>query len=224
MPAKPASPQARKTFRFPAALYPIVDTLDDPRRTHVELAEAILAAGVPLLQLRMKQTPTRRFVEVARRVQALCLAAGCRLMINDRADIARLVGAAGVHLGQEDLSPQDARPVVGPESILGFSTHSLAQAEAAARAGVADYIGFGPIFATTSKENPDPVVGLNGLREARRQIRLPIVAIGGITPATASEVWRAGADAVAMIGAIVHADDVTATVKRLLAGADRKRQ
>ena len=204
-------------FSFPARLYPIVDTLGDPHRSHVELARAILAAGAPLLQLRVKHQPTARFVELARAVKAEADRHGALLLINDRADIAKLVDAAGVHLGQDDLPVHAAREILGPHAIVGFSTHSLAQAEAAAREGQADYLGFGPIYATSSKDNPDPLQGVDGLRAVRRRVQLPLVAIGGITAATMTDVLGAGADAVAMIGEIVRAADVTGTVRVLLA-------
>ncbi len=203
-------------FSFPARLYPIVDTLGDPQRSHLDLARAVLAAGTPLLQLRVKHQPTGRCVELARAVQAEADRYGALLLINDRADIAALVGAAGVHLGQDDLPVPAARAILGPRAIIGFSTHTLAQAEAAARQGLADYLGFGPIYATRSKENPDPVQGLDGLRAVRPRVRLPLVAIGGITAANMNDVLDAGADAVAMIGDIVQAGDVTGTVRALL--------
>jgi thiamine-phosphate pyrophosphorylase len=206
------------SFSFPSRLYPIVDTLNDPRRSYVELAHAILSAGAPLLQLRVKNTPTGRFVEIAREVKALADRHGAQLIVNDRPDIAKLVDAAGVHLGQEDLPVAAARQVLGPDKIVGFSTHSLAQAEAAARAGIADYIGFGPIYPTSSKERPDPVQGIDGLRQIRARVALPIVAIGGITAATMPAVLAVGADAVAMIGEIVRAPDVGVRVRTLLAG------
>ena len=203
-------------FRFPAALYPIADTLGDPRRSHLAVAEAILAGGAPLLQLRVKDQPSARFVDIARIVKRAADRWGARLIVNDRADIAVLVDAAGVHLGQDDLPPAAARDLLGPHKLIGLSTHSLDQAEAAARAGIADYIGFGPIFPTTSKRHPDPVQGLDGLRAVRARVQLPIVAIGGISAATVRDVLAAGADAVAMIGDIVRAADVTATVRGLL--------
>jgi thiamine-phosphate pyrophosphorylase len=137
------------------------------------------------------------------------------LIINDRPDIARLVDAAGVHLGQEDVPVAAARRVLGPDKIIGFSTHNVTQAEAAARESIADYIGFGPIYPTRSKERPDPVQGIDGLRQIRARVALPIVAIGGITAAAMSEVLAAGADAVAMIGEIVHAQDIEAKVREL---------
>ena len=203
-------------FSFPARLYPIIDTLGDPQRSHLDLARAVLAAGTPLLQLRVKHEPTGRFVELARAVKAEADRHGAVLLINDRADIAKLVEAAGVHLGQDDLPVSAAREILGPRAIIGFSTHTLAQAEAAAREGLADYLGFGPIYATSSKDNPDPVQGLDGLRAVRSQLQMPLVAIGGITAATIADVLAAGADAVAMIGEIVRATDVTETARTLL--------
>ncbi len=210
-------------FVFPSPLYPIVDTLGDAARSYLDIARAMLEAGAPLLQLRLKQMPTGRCVEIARAVKDLADQAQTQLIINDRADIARLVGAAGVHLGQEDLPAAAARQILGPAKIVGVSTHNLAQVEAVVRAAVADYIGFGPIYATTSKVQPDPVQGIEGLRAVRRRVGLPIVAIGGITPATMHEVLAAGADAVAMIGAIVRADDIVATVRSLLEQTRKER-
>jgi len=207
------------SFRFPHRLYPIVDTLGDPQRSHVELAEAMLAAGVRLLQLRIKDRPTGAFVDVARAIQARAAACGALLIINDRADITRLVGAAGVHVGQDDLAPTDARRLLGPDAIIGVSTHTEEQARAAAIEGVANYLGFGPIFRTSSKANPDPVQGLDGLRQARRVADMPMVAIGGITLATMQSVVSAGADAAAVIRDVVSASDVRARVTEFLAAA-----
>ena len=204
-------------FFFSSRLYPIVDTLNDPRRSHVELAAAVLAAGAPFLQLRVKGESTGRFVETAWEVKALAERHCALLIINDRADIAKLVDAAGVHLGQDDLPVAAARQILGPDKIIGLSTHNIAQAEAAAREGIADYIGFGPIFPTRSKEHPDPVQGLDGLLRVRARVALPIVAIGGIASSTVGEVLAAGADAVAMISEIVRASDVEAKVRELLA-------
>jgi len=203
-------------FTFPAHLYPIVDTLGETGRSHVELAAAILNGGARLLQLRLKDQPTARFVEIARAVKAETDRRGALLLINDRVDIALLVDAAGVHLGQSDLPVTAARQILGPHKIIGISTHNLGQAQAAASQGAADYVGFGPIYATTSKARPDPVQGIEGLRDVRRYVDLPIVAIGGITASTMSAVLAAGADAVAMIGEIVRAPDVGAVVRTLL--------
>jgi thiamine-phosphate pyrophosphorylase len=206
-------------FTFPNHLSPIVDTLGDLKLSHVALARAMLDAGVRFLQLRVKDQPTGRFVEIARAVKAVTDGYHAQLIINDRADIAKLIDAAGVHLGQDDLPARAAREILGPNKLIGFSTHNVAQAEAAAREGIADYIGFGPIYPTTSKERADPVQGLDGLRLVRSRVKLPIVAIGGITTRTMLDVLAAGADAVAMIGEIVRAEDVSAKVRALL-GAD----
>lgn len=206
-----------RPFRFPARVYPIVDELDGRGRDAVALAEAMLAAGAPLLQLRVKGRTTRDFVDLARAVKARSDAAGAALIVNDRVDIARLVDAAGVHLGQEDLPPEAARAQLGAGRIIGFSTHNPAQARAAAAAGIADYIGFGPVFATTSKANPDPVVGVDGLRAVCAAVDLPVVAIGGIGLDAVGDVLAAGAGAAAMIGALVRAADVEATLRGLLA-------
>jgi len=203
-------------FVFPHHLYPIIDTLGQSQRSHLDIAEAMLATGVRLLQLRLKDRPTREFVDLARAVQVRAVACGAALIINDRTDIALLVGAAGVHLGQTDLPAADARELLGPQAIVGVSTHTPEQALAAAREGVANYLGFGPIYATGSKADPDPVQGLTGLQRARAAIDLPLVAIGGITLATASEVLAAGADAVAVIRDVVAARDVRARVAEFL--------
>jgi thiamine-phosphate pyrophosphorylase len=216
------------SFSFPSPLYVIVDPLGVPGRSHAALAAQVIDGGARLLQLRAKDVPTGALVDLARAVKALTDAAGAALIINDRADVAKLVEAAGVHLGQEDLPPAAAREILGPDKVIGVSTHDVKQAAAAAEAGVADYLGFGPIFPTTSKRNPDPLQGLDGLRRVRAALRrpMPIVAIGGITAATMSDVLAAGADAVAMIGEVVRAPDVCGRVRELLrattGGADAR--
>lgn len=214
----PGAGKGRRTgpaFKFPSRLYVIVDPLGQRDRSHRALAAAALAAGAPLLQMRAKGLPTGRLVEVARELKALADRAGATFIVNDRADVARLVDAAGVHLGQEDLPPEAARRILGPHKVIGLSTHNVEQARAAAAQGIADYIGFGPMYATTSKENPDPVQSLEALQRVRREVSLPLVAIGGITAETMGEVLAAGADAVAMIGEIVRAPDVEARLLSL---------
>jgi thiamine-phosphate pyrophosphorylase len=170
--------------------YPIVDSAD--------AAEAILEAGARILQFRHKGFFSRHVFEQAERIAALCRDAGALFVINDRADIAMLLDAA-LHLGQEDLPPADARRIMPPHRIIGFSTHNADQLRAADREPV-DYLAIGPIFATGSKQNPDPVVGLDRLRALRLLTRKPLVAIGGITRDTAVSVLGAGADSVAIIG------------------------
>jgi thiamine-phosphate pyrophosphorylase len=198
-------------------LYAIIDTLGDSERSPTALAQAVLDGGGRLLQLRMKNATTAQLVATARQVKALTDQYGAQLIINDRADVARLVDAAGVHLGQEDLPVSAARQLLGPGKLIGLSTHSLAQAQAAQQEDVADYLGFGPIFATQSKAQVDAPQGIERLREVCTRVRCPIVAIGGITAVTAARVLAAGASAVAIIGDIVRAADVRAKVRTLVA-------
>lgn len=204
-------------FAFPDSLYPIVDAA--PGRDVVALADAILAGGAKFLQLRAKDAPTGALVELARALKARTDRAGALLIINDRTDVARLIDAAGVHLGQDDLSAAAARTILGPDMLIGLSTHSLDQVDAAVRAGAIDYLAFGPLFATHTKHNPDPVQGLDALRAARARCPLPLVAIGGIDRSTVADVLTAGADAVAVISAIAGAADPEGATRALLAAA-----
>jgi thiamine-phosphate pyrophosphorylase len=180
-------------------IYPILDTETLARRgcPPEAAALALLQGGARILQFRHKGHYSRAAFEQAERVAAHCRAAGVPLIVDDRADIALLLDA-GLHLGQSDLPPRDARRLLGPARILGFSTHNPQQL-AAALAEPVDYLGFGPIFPTRSKENPDPVIGLRSLQELKKQAGLPLVAIGGITRDNALDVLAAGADSVAVI-------------------------
>ncbi|MBI3680961.1 MAG: thiamine phosphate synthase [Acidobacteria bacterium] len=164
---------------------------------------ALLEAGVRLIQLRHKGHYSRSVFETAREISGMCRQAGAIFVIDDRADIARIVGA-GLHVGQEDLAPPDARRVLGPDALLGYSTHNAAQL-AAGDAEPVDYLAIGPIFPTDSKENPDPVVGVDRLRELRKLTAKPLVAIGGITRENALRVLEAGADAVAVLSDLIPA-------------------
>ena len=161
-------------------------------------AEALLEAGVQILQYRQKGFFSRDAFDDARLIADLCRNAGVLFVINDRADMAALLNSA-LHLGQDDLSPQDARKLLPLPSIIGFSTHNEQQLRDADREPV-DYLAIGPIFQTASKENPDPIVGLDRLRSLRAITKKPLVAIGGITRATARSVLESGADSVAIIG------------------------
>jgi thiamine-phosphate pyrophosphorylase len=177
------------------------DRPDAPVRAR-ELGEQLLAGGASVLQVRMKRAGAGAMLAVARVARELSRRVGVALVVNDRIDVALAAGADGVHLGQDDLPLAAARAVCGGRLAIGISTHTPAQAEAAARAG-ADYLGFGPVFATRSKENPDPVQGLAALAEAvRRAAPVPIVAIGGVTPERAGEVARAGAAAACAISSV----------------------
>jgi thiamine-phosphate pyrophosphorylase len=200
--------------RLPA-LYAIVDPLETGRDP-VALAQALLAGGARCLQLRLKSASARETLAAARAIAPHARAVGALLLVNDRPDLARAAGADGVHLGQEDLPPAAARQVLGPGVLVGVSTHDLDELRAAVAAG-ADYVGVGPIHATTSKANPLAPRGLALLRAARAATTLPIVAIGGLGPANARAARAAGADAVAMIGALVRAPDPAAAVRETLA-------
>jgi thiamine-phosphate pyrophosphorylase len=161
-------------------------------------AEAILEADAQILQFRHKSFFSRQVFEDAERVAKLCRDAGALFIMNDRADVAMLLDAA-LHLGQDDLPPADARRLMPPNRVIGFSTHNAGQLRAGDHEPV-DYLAIGPIFGTSSKLNPDPVIGIERLRALRLLTRKPLVAIGGITRQTAPQVFEAGADAVAIIG------------------------
>jgi thiamine-phosphate diphosphorylase len=180
------------------ALYAIIDA--EATERPLDLARSSLRAGCAMLQLRAKRLDDRRLVELAQHIRTACAEAAIPFVINDRPDIARVVAADGVHLGQDDLSVADARSVVGKMQI-GVSTHDLEQAIRAEGDG-ADLIAFGPVFGTTTKENPDPVVGLESLARVCRAVSRPVVAIGGITPENASDTLRAGARYIAVISAL----------------------
>jgi thiamine-phosphate pyrophosphorylase len=180
-------------------IYPILDTEALAQRgCPVETAaEAMLEGGARILQFRHKGHYSRAIFAQAERVAELCRRAGALFIVDDRADIALLLDA-GLHVGQDDLPPRDARRLLGPGRVLGFSTHNAAQFAAALLEPV-DYLAFGPIFPTGTKRSPDPVVGLGELRSLRPQTDHPLVAIGGISRATAMEVFEAGADSLAVI-------------------------
>lgn len=164
-------------------------------------AAAFLEGGASLLQIRQKGHWTRDFFASAQQVARLCREAGADLIVNDRADFALLLDA-GLHLGQDDLAPRDARKLMGSAPIIGFSSHNATQLAAAGGEPV-DYVALGPVFSTTSKRNPDPVVGTRELRRCRPLVSQPLVAIGGITRENALEVLQAGADSIAVIGGLL---------------------
>jgi thiamine-phosphate pyrophosphorylase len=186
-------------------LYVILDAalLNTPEP---ECAQRLVDAGVRLLQYRNKSACSRELLESSKRLSSLLMPQGVTFLVNDRADVASLAGASGVHLGQEDLGVEQARSMMGPGSLAGVSTHNLEQFQRAA-ATAADYLAVGPVFSTSTKANPDPVVGTDFIRRVRRLTNKPIVAIGGITLDRAAEVIRAGADSVAVIGDILRAPD-----------------
>jgi thiamine-phosphate pyrophosphorylase len=186
--------------------YPILDTQTIARIgiDPVNAAGQIIAGGAKILQLRHKNFFTRESVDILDRIAEMCREAGVTFVVNDRVDLARLVGA-GVHLGQEDLLPSLARRIGGNGMTIGFSTHNESQLRAVG-GEPADYVALGPIFGTGSKKNPDPVVGLEGLRILRQLTPRPLAAIGGITRENATAVLQAGADSVAVIGDVYPPD------------------
>jgi thiamine-phosphate pyrophosphorylase len=188
------------------AFYPILDTEVAARSgmDPVNAAGAMLEAGVRILQFRHKGFLARKVLAQMEHIARVCREAGVIFVVNDRADIARLMGAA-LHLGQDDLPPVHARAVTGADTLIGFSTHNQRQLRAA-EAEPVDYLALGPIFGTASKENPDPIVGVDELRRLRSLTTRPLVAIGGITRANAREVLDAGANSVAVIGDLFPRD------------------
>lgn len=196
-------------------LYAVIDPARSGGRSPVVISELLLAAGVKLIQYREKRASTREQFEISKQIAVRTRKARAVFIVNDRADIARAVESNGVHLGQEDLPPELARSVLMPGKWIGYSTHSLEQVMAAEQTS-ADYIAFGPVFPTRSKDNPDPVVGLEGLRKARKATRKPLVAIGGITAENAKSAIDAGADSVAVISDLVGAPNVEARAREFL--------
>jgi thiamine-phosphate pyrophosphorylase len=195
-------------------LHPTLCVITDPTlaagKDHVAIAAAALAGGADVIQLRDKQGGLRDLLGQARAIRALCRQAGATFIVNDRVDLALAAEADGAHVGQEDLPAEAARRLLGAGRILGVSTHSVAQAQAALAAG-ADYIGFGPMFATGTKDTGYAPRGPAGLMDVRRAVgTLPILAIGGITLEHVGDVIRAGATAPAIISAVVAAPDITA--------------
>jgi thiamine-phosphate pyrophosphorylase len=196
------------------SLYVILDRAAARGRDLEAILDAVIAGGCRLIQLREKEWPSGRLLPLAERLAARCRRAGVTFIVNDRVDLALAAGADGVHLGQDDLPPRAARPLLRPGMILGRSTHSLAEARQA-RDDRADYIAVGSMFATATK--PDfQLVGPELVRQIRPETALPVIGIGGITPETAGEVIRAGADGIAVISAVCGAADPAAATRRFL--------
>jgi thiamine-phosphate pyrophosphorylase len=196
-------------------LYAIVDPHRAGGRTLPDLAHAVASGGATLVQLRDKRSDARRLVEEACALKAILASSGVPLVINDRVDVALASAADGVHVGQEDMTPADARRLLGPGAIVGLSVKTIAQAESAP-VELLDYVGIGGVFATTSKDNPDRPIGTHGLARIidifrKRAPGLPLVAIAGIDATNAASVIDAGADGVAVISALsLHTDPAAA--------------
>ncbi|MEJ7849626.1 MAG: thiamine phosphate synthase [Pyrinomonadaceae bacterium] len=183
-------------------IYPVTDTRVSGL-SHLRQVEELINGGARLIQLREKHSSARDFYEAAEEAIKLARRSSVRIIINDRVDIALALKADGVHLGQDDLPPEYARRILGPDAIIGFSTHSPQQALAALKLPI-DYIAIGPIFATTTKENSETPLGIDGLKKVREiTAYIPLTAIGGISPANLKYIFEAGADSAALIGALV---------------------
>lgn len=196
-------------------LYVVTDAGLSRGRSHRAVIEAAIVGGATVVQYREKHASTRQMIEEALELRDLTRRAGVPLIVNDRVDVALAVDADGVHVGQDDMPVALARRLIG-NKLLGVSAHSLSEALQAVRDG-ADYLGVGPIFATTTKPDAASPIGLDGLRAIRQHVSIPIVAIGGINQANAADVMRAGADGIAVVSAVVAADDVTAAARQLRA-------
>ena len=217
----PASPSSLLQQKFhQAPLYAILDTALQSDLSPAALAGALLRAGVRVIQYRHKASFRRANFDECCALAELVHKAGGVFIVNDRADVAALCHADGVHLGQEDLPPEKAQRFLGQGRIIGYSTHNRAQAELAARLPV-DYIAIGPVFPTKTKKDPDPVVGLAIISEVRRITEKPLVAIGGITLDNAPSVLQAGADAVAVASDLLRDSNIERRVGEFLSSLHR---
>ncbi len=203
-------------------LYLVTDAGLSQGRTHAQVVEAALRGGVTVVQYREKSAGTRKMIEEARELRQLCRAAGVPFIVNDRIDVALAVDADGVHVGQDDMPAPLARRLIGKGRILGVSAGSPEEARKAEADG-ADYIGASPIFATPTKADAPAPMGVEGLRQLARVVSIPVVAIGGINAGNAQSMILAGAAGVAVISAIVAAENVEAAAKAIRAGAQKVR-
>lgn len=188
------------------SLYLVADAGYAEGRNLPALVEAAVRGGATVVQLRAKDLPARDFAALASETARRLAPTGVPLLINDRVDIALACGAAGVHLGQDDLSVPDARRVLGPGAVIGVSVNTPEEARRAAAEG-ADYVGAGPAFATSTKDTPLAVLGPDGVARIKRAAGVPVVAIGGITAANAASLAAAGADGVAVVSTVLGAPD-----------------
>lgn len=195
-------------------LHVITDTSVQTRFTHEQLAEMACEGGAEVIQMRDKQLSRADFAATARRVLEICRRHHVRFVVNDRVVVAHEIGADGVHLGRNDMSLYDARAILGPDRIIGATAGNV-DAAIEAEWEDADYVGFGHIFATGSKQKATPPVGIEGLAGACAEVEIPVIAIGGITEDAAPAVMQAGAWGIAVIGAVCRADDPRAATARL---------
>lgn len=199
-------------------VYPITDKRLACTPDHLQILRELVRGGATLVQVRDKDTPARELLSDLMRCAEFCDRHAVTLLVNDRCDLVLCAGASGVHLGQDDLPPVKARKLLGPDSIIGYSTHSLRQIREATVLPV-QYLGFGPIYATTTKRSLPAALGIPALRRACRATRMPVVAIGGIGCRQISEVLRAGAASAAVISAVMSMGGIARAMERLLRAA-----
>jgi thiamine-phosphate pyrophosphorylase len=207
-------------FKLPP-IYPITDKKLAKRTTHLSILKELVRGGAQLVQIRDKSTPIRDFIRDLVQCAEFAYKKNIILIINDRCDLVLSCGAAGVHLGQEDLPPEAARALLGKSKIIGYSTHSLAQVRSSHHLPV-QYIGFGPIYPTSTKKQAAPEVGLNRLSQACRISSLPVVAIGGICIHHVNEVLKAGAASAAVISNLMQSENIALQMERFLEQAREK--
>lgn len=209
--------------RFDLSVYLVTDTRLSGPRGVAAVAAAAARGGVTIVQLRDPDATTRALIAAAGALQAVLAPHGVPLVINDRVDVALAVGADGVHLGDRDMPAATTRRLLGPGRIVGVTVHDAAEARAV-DADVADYAGIGPVFATTTKAEARPAIGVDGFRALRRLVPLPAVGIGGIDAARTADVIAAGADGVAVVSAICAAQDPEAAARAIAAAVAEGRQ
>ena len=197
--------------KIPSGLYLITDQYIVKGLSHIQIAEKALLGGIKFIQYREKQLSKRESYKIAFQLREITMRFGAALIINDDIDIAMAVDANGVHLGQDDFPAQMARKILGNDKIIGLSTHSLKEVEEAQSLDV-DYIGIGPIFKSATKDVREPL-GVDIIKEIKKISRVPVIAIGGINEENIADVMKAGADAAAVISAIISREDITAAVK-----------
>jgi thiamine-phosphate pyrophosphorylase len=207
---------------FDPSVYLVLDRLFVGQRDLLATLEAAIAGGVTVVQLRDKQAPRPLFLEQARRMLALLRPRGVPLIINDRVDVAREIGADGVHVGQDDMPAAEARRLLGPDAIVGLSV-SRPEECAGADPALVDYVGLGPVFPTDTKPDVPPALEVGGVRALRPRRSVPVVAIGGIAGSNAAGVIGAGADGVAVVSSVCAASDPEAAARLLVRAVDRGR-
>lgn len=195
-------------------LYVITDPDLSRGRSHIEVAELAIAGGATVIQLRDKKAHTRKLIEVGQALRDITRRSGVTFILNDRVDVALAVDADGVHLGEDDMPVSLARKLLGPNKILGASPENPDYARREEAAG-ADYLGIGSVFGTSTKPDAGPPIGLDALARVKRSVKIPVIAIGGVNASNAAQAILAGADGVAVISAVVGAQDITKAAQQL---------